>query len=115
MPRGVGFDLLQSFRADDFHAFETVGVAATVQFFQTRQFGFAGGDDDLAADFIGDVVGVAKCHQLCAAADAASRFQRSRPIVKSGMDDAAVVAGLVARQLRLLSPGAIAGYWDGPR
>ena len=67
----------------DLHAFEAVGEAAAVQFLQARQFGWAGGDDNLAADFIGNIVGVAKRHELGAAADAALGFQRSRPVVQA--------------------------------
>ena len=108
----ISFNLL---RADDLHAFEAVGEAAAVEFLQARQFGLAGGDDDFAADFIGYIVGVAKRHQLGAAADATLGFERPRPVVKPGMNHAAVVAGLMARQLRLLFRAAIAGCWDGPR
>ena len=55
-------------------------------------------DDDLAAAVVGNAVLLAEAVHGLAARDAVARFERARLVVEAGMDDAAVVAGLVGGQ-----------------
>ena len=96
----MGFDFPQALGADDFQSLDAVGDAALVQVFQAAQFGLVGSHDDLAAAFIFDFVFIAKAQQLLHPGDAEIGFVRAGAVVNAGMDYAAVVAGLVGRQLR---------------
>jgi len=96
----VGFQFLEPFRTDNVQPLKAVGDAAPVQFLKARQFLLAGGDDDFAADLIGHRVLVAEVNELFAPGDAGMRFERTWAVIKSRMNYATVVAGLMARQLR---------------
>src|SRR6202522_78204 len=89
-------DLAQFFRSDEAKSAQPVSFAAPPQFFETRQLGFAGGDDDLAAPFMRNAVLAAKFHHGRGSGHAQPRLQRSRLVVDPGVDDTAVVSALVA-------------------
>ena len=55
-----------------------------------------GSDDDLAADFVRDAVFAAELDHGCGAGNAEARLKRSGLVVNARVDDAAVVAALVA-------------------
>ena len=61
-----------------------------------------GGDDHLAADLVRDAVLAAEGDHGGGAGDAQLRLQRARAVIKSGVDDAAVVAALVGGEAGFL-------------
>src|SRR2546425_4897640 len=69
---------------------------------QAWQLVLAGGDDALAAAVDADAVGSAELHHQPRALDAEPRLGGAGLVVDAGVDDAAVVAGLVRGQRRLL-------------
>ena len=74
---------------------EPVGFSAPVQFFEPRELARVGRHDDLAAAFMRDAVLRAKAIHRFAAFNAIARLHRAGLVVKAGMDDAAVMPGLV--------------------
>ena len=60
-----------------------------------------GGDDELAALLVGDVVVVTETNRFAHAAPAEIGFQAARLVVDAGVNDAAVVPGLVEGQRSL--------------
>src|ERR1700723_3549511 len=75
---------------------QAIRFAALPQLFQTRQFRFAGCDDDLAAYFVRNAMLTEKLPHGRRSRHAQSRFLRSGLVVNPGVDDAAVVSALVA-------------------
>ncbi|MEN9468683.1 MAG: hypothetical protein RL630_416 [Verrucomicrobiota bacterium] len=53
---GVGFDLVELGGVEPLEGFEAVLLAADFEVTQALEFGFVGGDDDFAADLMGDGV-----------------------------------------------------------
>ena len=97
---GMRFNLPDLFRHQFAQTEQTVGVASLPEIFQTGQFALMGGNDNLAALFMGHPVFPAKRNHLLQATDTQSRLLRTRLVVKTGVEHAAVVAGLVSRQFR---------------
>ena len=76
-------------------------MPAALQLGQGRQLALVGGDDDLAAALVGDaVLGAEAVHQL-AALGAVPRLERAGLVVEPGVNDAAVVPGLVCGEFAL--------------
>lgn len=94
-PGGVGFDLADLFRAEEFQAGQAVLLAAGVEVVEAREFGLFGGDDELAADLVADAVLLAKGHHLADAVDGHTGFSRAWLVVETSVEDPGVVAGLV--------------------
>jgi hypothetical protein len=76
--------------------------SSLVEALQAGQFRFLSGDDHFAADFVSDAVSLAKLKQAPVPFAAHPGFQAARLIIDSGMNHAAVAAGLVQRPTRLL-------------
>ena len=98
----VGLDLPQLLGSDHADPFDAVGPGPSVQLLQARDLLRAGGDDDLAAEVVADALLVAELQQRLLPGHARLRFHRPRPVVDAGVEHAAVVAGLVRAELRLL-------------
>ena len=96
--RGVGFEFAQPFGADHFQPFDPVGRAAAMEFLQPRQFIFRRSHDDLAAAFVWNVVPIAEVGQQLSAPHARLGLERAGLVIDAGVDDSAVVAGLMRRQ-----------------
>ena len=82
------------------HAVEAVRAPAALELVERRQLASRRGDDDLAAALVRHAVLLAEAVHELAALDAVPRLQRARLVVEAGVDDAAVVAGLVRRRAR---------------
>src|ERR1041384_1921443 len=95
----VRLDLFYPLRADHLKAGNPIRGPAPVKLFEPRQLAVIRGDDDLAAKIIGDAVLIAELQEFAAARYASRRFQRTGLVVDAAVNNAAVVAGLVARQL----------------
>ena len=74
---------------------ETVGLSPLQQFLEPWNLFFAGGHDDLATDFMLQVVFAAKFHHGGGSLDAKLCLQRSRLVVNAGVNHAAVVSALM--------------------
>ena len=98
----VRFDLAHLLTLEPAQAFESVGGAALVQGAQALDFDFAGGDHELAADFVRDGVLLAERHHLADAGNGQPGFHGTRLVIEAAVQHAAVVAGLVASHARLL-------------
>ena len=66
-----------------------------MQLLEARNFFLTGRDDQLAAFLEGNAVVAAEALHRGSAGDAVARLQRAGAVIKPGMNDAAVVAGLV--------------------
>ena len=75
---------------------QAVGVTTPFQFRQGRQLLLACCNDELAATLVGDLVALAEPVELLAAGGTGRRLGGAWAVVEAGMDNAAVVAGLVA-------------------
>ena len=93
---GVGFDLAELGGVEPLEAFEAVLLAADFEVTQALEFGFVGSDDDLAADVVGDGVLAAEFGHEPDSAHGKAGFQRAGFVVKTAVEDAAVVRALVA-------------------
>ena len=62
---------------------------------EALQLGFIHGDDELAADFVGDAVVAAEGGHFLDAGDGEAGLQGAGLVIEAGVEDAAVVAGLV--------------------
>ena len=98
---------------------EAVGLPALVDILQPRQLGRVGRHDDLAAALPLDAVGVAELLHPARPVHAGPRLERAGLVVDAGVDDPAVVTGLVGRDLRFLlqqdQPEARMGLGQGQR
>ncbi len=74
---------------------QTVGLTPLQQFLEAWNLFFTGGDDDLAANFMLQVVLAAKLHHGSGSLDAKLCFQGSRLVVDAGVNHAAVVPALM--------------------
>jgi len=92
---GVRFDFFDFVAIEFAQAFKAVGIAAFPQSFKTREFVRSGGDDDFPALFVGDLVLAAEGEHLLQTTDGELGFVRTRFVIEAGVEDAAVVAGLV--------------------
>ena len=95
---GVRLNLRQAFRPYDFQIRHAVGDAALVQVLQPAQLAFVGRHDNLAAGVVFNLVRIAEGHQSVFPAHAEPRFPRTGAVINAGMDDAAVMPGLVLSQ-----------------
>jgi para-nitrobenzyl esterase len=77
-------------------AFEVVLLAAGFEVAEAGEFGFGGGDNDLAADLMGDGVLATEFGHEPDSADGEAGFQRSGLVIESAVEDTAVVRALVA-------------------
>ena len=98
---GVGFNLRQPFRADNLQVGNAVGYAPLVEVLQPSQLAFVGGDNHLAAGVVFNFVAVAEVNETVFAGHAEPGFPGAGTVVDAGVNDAAVVPGLVLRQARL--------------
>ena len=89
-------DFSQLLRSDQAQAGEAVGFSALAQFLQPRQFVSVGSDDDFAAHFVGNSVLAAELDHGRRSGHAKPGLHGSRLVVDAGVNDAAVVAALVA-------------------
>jgi hypothetical protein len=71
-------------------------LAADFEVTQALDFGFGGGDNDLAADLMGDGVLATEFGHEPDSADGEAGFQRSGLVIESAVEDTAVVRALVA-------------------
>src|ERR671935_2277875 len=78
-----------------------VGAAPPLELVEAFELGGVERDDELAAALDRDVVALAERVELRRAVDAQPRLERPRRVVDAGVDDAAVVAGLVRAELGL--------------
>lgn len=81
---------------------DTVGRGPLPDGGESGAFDVVEGDEDLAALVVGDVVLAAELLEEVDAATAESCLERARLVVEAGMDNTAVVAGLVCGEHRLL-------------
>ena len=79
-----------------------VGQGPLLERLQAAELDVVEGHDQLARALDGHAVGLAVGLQVGLALAAQPRLQRTRPVVEPGMEDAAVVAGLVGRDRGLL-------------
>ncbi len=93
---GMGFDLADLGGVEPLEAFEAVLLAADFEVTQALDFGFCGGDNDLAADLMGDGVLATEFGHEPDSADGEAGFQRTGLVVEAAVEDAAVVRALVA-------------------
>ena len=83
-------------------AFEAVGGATIEELSEAGDFVLGDGDDEFAADLMGNVVLFAELNHSPDAIDGELGFERARLIVEAGVEDAAVVAALVLADLGFL-------------
>jgi hypothetical protein len=93
---GVGFDLAELGGVEPLEAFEAILLAAGFEVAEALDFGFAGGDNDLAADLMGDGVLAAEIGHEPDSAHGKAGFQRAVLVVESAVENTAVVRALVA-------------------
>ena len=102
---GVGLELVQFVGSEFADVGDAVGVAASVEFAHALKFGVVGGDDDLAATLGADAVFVAEGVHALGAGDGHAGLGGAGSVVEAGVDDAGVVAALVASDARFLFEG----------
>ena len=96
VPLCMEFDLAELGGAEPLEAFEAVFAAADFEVAEAGEFGFGGGDDDFAADVVGDGVFAAEIGHQADSAHGKPGFQRAGFVVKAAVEDAAVVRALMA-------------------
>src|SRR5262245_34400182 len=99
---GMRLELFEPLGSDYFQALEPVGDASTMQLIEPRQLFLARCYHHFSAQFIGHRIFVAEFDQRFSPGNTAPSLQRPRAIVQPGMNDTAVVAGLVLGQLGFL-------------
>src|SRR5215471_19103484 len=98
---GMGFDFLEVL-ALDHSAVYPILLATLIDTLQGRQLGFAGGDNNFAANLIlNPFRSTKRLHGLLASA-AINGLERTRLIVNAGMEHARIMPRLVLCQLRFL-------------
>ncbi len=95
-------DLPNLVRLDHPNALAAIGGGPTLKFGQPRQLRLVGRHDQLAAEAIRDCLLFAVSDQLGRAGDAKPGLERAGLVVDAGVDDAAVVPGLMLPDLCLL-------------
>ena len=98
----VRLDLAQLVAVEPAHAGDAVRGRAPLELPQPLQLAFVEGDDELAALLVRDPALLDVRAQQLDAAPAELRLQRPGRVVDAGVDDAAVAAGLVERDVLLL-------------
>src|SRR3974390_2210944 len=92
---GVRFKFAELVALEQAQAGDSVGDSALMQFLKARDFVGSGGDDQLAALLVGNGVLGAEALHGGASGDAVARLERAGAVVEAGVNDAAVVSGLV--------------------
>ena len=95
------FDFFYLLRINLLDAFNLVGKTVLKYLLQLQQFSFFGGDDNLAANLMGDVVFFCEGGKGFASGCAGSCLYRARFVIEARVNDARVVAGLVRGNLLL--------------
>ena len=85
-----------------------------MELFEPAKLGLVAGDDHLAAPLVRDAPFVAVARQRRAAGYAGFRLERAGRVVDAGVDDPAIVAGLVPTELRLLLEDDQSGPGSAP-
>jgi hypothetical protein len=98
----VRLDLAHAAGVDQAEPRHAVGRAPLVEGVQPRHLLLRGGDDDLAAAVVLDRVRLAEVHHQAHALHAQAGLEGAGLVVDAGVDDAAVVAGLVPAELGFL-------------
>jgi len=93
----VGLDLSQFFRTNKTEAGQSVGSSALEQFFQAGQFIFVRGDDHFSANLVRNLMLAAELDHGRRSGYTKAGFQRSGLVVNTGMNHAAIVSTLMAR------------------
>src|SRR5690606_17603422 len=75
---------------------QSVLQSALIQGLKHGQLALVGGDDNLGTQFVWDVVALAEVDQHVVPPDAVEGFQAARFVVQTGVDNATVIASLVA-------------------
>src|SRR6185437_7188136 len=101
-PGRVRLDLADPLGPDDLEPGHPVRLGPRAQRVEPAELVVRHGDDELPAALERDRVTLAVRLELGLARTAQSGLERARRVVQAGVDDAAVVAGLVARRLGLL-------------
>jgi hypothetical protein len=91
----VRLDLPEMRGADALETRHAVGRPATVELLEAWDLRGGRGDDDLAAEFVADVVLLAEAEQQLHSTATGRCLEGTRTVVQSGVNDAAVPAGLV--------------------
>jgi hypothetical protein len=91
----VGFDLADFLRGQPFQ-FEPIGHPPCIQPLEQWLLFRAGGDNQFAADLVGNRVRSAELDHGLVALAGKTGFETARPVVDAGMDDPAVPPGLVS-------------------
>ena len=89
------FKLGQLVLVDQSQAFDLVRFASLLKRPESLELPLVRGDDHLSDLPVRDLVLLAKLHHGGAALDAVPRLERTGPVVDAGVDDSAVVAGLL--------------------
>src|ERR1043166_2422049 len=100
--QSIGFQLFEPLAPDYFETLKSIRKPATMKLVEPRYLLLAGGDDDFPAQLVGDIVLIAEFNERFPTGHAGAGFERTGAIVKSGMNDAAIVAGLVLREIGFL-------------
>ena len=95
-----GFDIAELVRVDQLDAFDFILKPQAMNFIQRSHFRSVGSNDHLATDIVGNVMLFCKTDELMSAFDTVLGLQRSRFVVKSRVDNARVVTGLVCSKGR---------------
>src|SRR4051794_28938718 len=95
-------ELFEPLRTDHLQTGNTICRPSSVQFFQRRNFRLASRNHGLATHVVRDGMLATKANHRLRAFHTQLGLQRSWSIVKSGMNDTAVVPGLVRRNMILL-------------
>jgi hypothetical protein len=98
----VWLDLPQPIRTDNLQACDAIGQTPLIQCLQPGKLGWVSRDDHLPAPFGGNAFLLTVGIYLARALHAEARLERAGRIVDAGMDDAAVVRGLVLADRGLL-------------
>ncbi len=101
------FDFFELRRVDPFDAGHAVGRGAPMQLAELFEFTLMRGHDDLAAALVGDAVRLAEVIHARGAVHAQLRLERAGFVVDAGVDDTAVVPGLMRGNKRLFFKHAI--------
>jgi hypothetical protein len=98
----MGFNIPDPVRTEHLYPWNAVGLAATAQLLERRQFIRIGGDHQLAATVDGNPALFGVELQRCLACPAELCLQRARLVVEPSMENAAVVTGLVGGETGFL-------------
>src|SRR5688572_3272632 len=94
----MGFVLPDLFRRQPSHSAKTVGFSAPMQFFKAWELTGIGRNDDFPAPFMSNTVLLAEAVHRLPSLHAITRFQRAGFVVKTRVNNAAVVSRLMGRK-----------------